>query len=93
MPQPWQQPHRLLPGAEQTERVKKGAVIGTGISVCAVGAVSLFLFFCSGWVDPWFIDKKDAELLIPLVVKYMQMMAPFYLFLRLRKHYPVQAAV
>ena len=67
-------------GAEQTERVKKGAVIGTGISVCAVGAVSLFLFFCSGWVGPWFIDKKDAELLIPLVVKYMQMMAPFYLF-------------
>lgn len=67
-------------GAEQTERVKKGAVIGTGISVCAVGAVSLFLFFGSGWVGPWFIDKKDAELLIPLVVKYMQMMAPFYLF-------------
>lgn len=32
-------------GAEQTERVKKGAFIGTGISVCAVGAVSLFLFF------------------------------------------------
>lgn len=67
-------------GAEQTERVKKGAFIGTGISVCAVGAVSLFLFFFSGWVGPWFIDKKDAELLIPLVVKYMQMMAPFYLF-------------
>lgn len=59
-------------GAEQTERVKKGAVIGTGISVCAVGAVSLFLFFGSGWVGPWFIDKKDAELLIPLVVKYMR---------------------
>lgn len=45
-----------------------------------MGAVSLFLFFASGWVGPWFIDKKDAQLLIPLVVKYMQMMAPFYLF-------------
>lgn len=67
-------------GAGQKERVKKGAVIGTGISVLAVGAVSLFLFFASGWVGPWFIDKKDAQLLIPLVVKYMQMMAPFYLF-------------
>ena len=67
-------------GAGQKERVKKGAVIGTGISVLAVGVVSLFLFFASGWVGPWFIDKKDAQLLIPLVVKYMQMMAPFYLF-------------
>ena len=67
-------------GAGQKERVKKGAVVGTGISVLAVGVVSLFLFFASGWVGPWFIDKKDAQLLIPLVVKYMQMMAPFYLF-------------
>ena len=45
-------------GAEQTERVKKGAVIGTGISVCAVGAVSLFLFFCSGWVGRGLLIKK-----------------------------------
>lgn len=67
-------------GAGKTERVKKGAWIGTGISVLAVGAVSVLLFVASGWIGPWFIDNKDATVLIPLVVRYMQMMAPFYFF-------------
>lgn len=67
-------------GAGKIDRVKKGAVIGTGISVLAVGIVSLILFFASGLFGPWFVSAQDASMLIPLVVRYMKMMAPFYFF-------------
>ena len=67
-------------GAGKYERVKKGAFIGTGISIIAVGFLSVILFTASGLIGPWFIDKKDAVELIPLVVRYMRMMAPFYFF-------------
>ncbi len=67
-------------GAGQIARVKKGAVVGTIISVLAVGTVSFILYVGSGVFGPWFIDRKDAAVLIPLVVRYMKMMAPFYFF-------------
>lgn len=67
-------------GAEQTERVKRGAVIGAGMSAGAVGLVSLLLFFASGVIGPWFVSAKDAAMLMPLVVRYMHMMAPFFFF-------------
>ena len=67
-------------GAGKTKRVKKGALIGTGLSVIAVGIISLVLYFGSGLIGPLFIDQKDVPTLIPLVVRYMQMMAPFFVF-------------
>ena len=67
-------------GAGQIDRVKKGAVVGTIISVLAVGIVSFILYVGSGVFGPWFIDRKDAAVLIPLVVRYMKMMVPFYFF-------------
>ena len=67
-------------GAGKHERVKKGALIGTGLSVISVGFISAVLYFGSGMIGPWFIDAKDVPALIPLVVKYMQMMAPFFIF-------------
>ena len=67
-------------GAGKHERVKKGALIGTGLSVISVGFISAVLYFESGMIGPWFIDAKDVPALIPLVVKYMQMMAPFFIF-------------
>lgn len=67
-------------GADQFERVKRGTWIGAGMSAGAVGIVSLVLFFASGMIGPWFVSAKDAALLMPLVVKYMQQMAPFFFF-------------
>lgn len=67
-------------GAGKYERVKKGALIGTGLSVISVGLISIVLYFGTGVIGPWFIDAKDVPALIPLVVKYMQMMAPFFIF-------------
>lgn len=67
-------------GAGKLKRVRKGAFIGTGLSVCLVGAVSLLLYFGSGVIGPLFISSKDVPELIPLVVRYMQMMAPFFFF-------------
>lgn len=49
-------------GAEQTERVKKGAVIGTGISVCAVGAS-----VCSCFLAP---DGSARGLLIKKMLNF-----------------------
>ena len=51
-------------GAGKAKRVKKGALIGTGLSVIAVGIISIVLYFGSG----------------PLVIRYMQMKAPFFVF-------------
>lgn len=67
-------------GAGKFDRVKKGAFTGAGLSVISVGVISLLLYFCSGILGPWFIAEKDVPTLIPLVVKYMQMMAPFFIF-------------
>lgn len=67
-------------GAGKFDRVKKGAFIGTGLSVLSVGIVSILLYFGSGLVGPWFIAEKDVPTLIPLVVRYMRMMAPFFIF-------------
>ena len=67
-------------GAGKSERVKKGAFVGTGLSVVAVGIISIVLYFGAGLIGPLFIDQKDVPTLIPLVIKYMQMMAPFFAF-------------
>lgn len=67
-------------GAGKFDRVKKGAFIGTGLSVISVGIVSFLLYFGSGLVGPWFIAEKDVPTLIPLVIRYMRMMAPFFIF-------------
>ena len=67
-------------GAGKAKRVKKGALIGTGLSVIAVGIISIVLYFGSGLIGPLFIDQKDVPTLIPLVIRYMQMMAPFFVF-------------
>ena len=67
-------------GAGRYERVKKGALIGTGLSLASVSLISIALYFGTGLIGPWFIDAKDVPILIPLVVKYMKMMAPFFIF-------------
>lgn len=74
-------------GAGKNGRAKKGALVGTGISVLAVGLISVVLYFGSGVIGPWFIAKKDVDALIPLVVRYMRMMAPFFVFYAVAEAY------
>lgn len=74
-------------GAGKQHRAKKGALVGTGISVIAVALISVVLYFGSGVIGPWFIAKKDVDALIPLVVRYMRMMAPFFVFYAVAEAY------
>lgn len=67
-------------GAGQKHRIKKGVTVGTAMSVGTVAAISLLLYLGADAMGGWFVSGKDAGILIPLVVKYMHMMAPFYAF-------------
>lgn len=67
-------------GAGQKHRVKKGVAVGTAMSVGIVAAISLLLYLGAGAMGGWFVSGEDAGILILLVVKYMHMMAPFYVF-------------
>ena len=67
-------------GAGKYDRVRKGAVTGTLISAVTVAVISLILYFGSGLFGSWFISSKDAGEILPLVVRYMAMMCPFYFF-------------
>ena len=74
-------------GAGKEHRAKMGALVGTGISVIAVALISVVLYFGSGIIGPLFIAKKDVDALIPLVVRYMRMMAPFFVFYAVAEAY------
>ncbi|MGI6096188.1 MAG: MATE family efflux transporter [Lachnospiraceae bacterium] len=67
-------------GADQKQRARKGVRIGTGMSVTMVAGISFVLYLGAQAMGGWFVSGEDAEILIPLVVKYMRMMAPFYVF-------------
>lgn len=67
-------------GAGRSDRVKKGAFIGTAMSAGTVALISLALFFGCGVFGRWFISARDAAEILPLVVRYMRMMCPFYFF-------------
>ncbi len=67
-------------GAGKKHRINKGVLTGTAMSVGTVSVISLFLYLGAGAMGGWFVSGEDARILLPLVVKYMQMMAPFYVF-------------
>lgn len=67
-------------GADKKERVSRGAVIGALVSVVMVGLLSVILFLFPGQLGGLFLSGADAQALIPFVVRYMRMMAPFYVF-------------
>lgn len=67
-------------GANRIDRVKKGVFMGAGMSVSCIAAISAILYFISGFIGKWFISANDAADIIPLVIRYMHMMAPFYIF-------------
>ena len=67
-------------GAKQMGRVKKGVFFGTGMSVGAVALVSLVLYLGAGIIGSWFVPFSDRAAVIPLVIQYTRMMAPFFIF-------------
>ena len=67
-------------GAGKYDRVRKGAITGTLMSAVTVAFISLILYFGSGWFGGWFISAKDAGEILPLVVRYMSLMCPFFFF-------------
>ena len=67
-------------GAGKVDRVRKGAVIGTLLSAGTVAFISLVLYFGSGFFGGWFISAEDAGDILPLVVRYMALMCPFFFF-------------
>ena len=67
-------------GAGKYDRVRKGAITGTLMSAVTVAFISLILYFGSGFFGGWFISSKDAGDILPLVVRYMSLMCPFFFF-------------
>lgn len=67
-------------GAKQIGRVKNGVLLGTAMSAGAVVLVSLVLYFGAGFIGGWFVPVEDQSAVIPLVIHYTRMMAPFFVF-------------
>ena len=67
-------------GAGKYRRVKKGTLLGTAMSFGAVLLISLILYFGADFIGRWFLSDADAKAIIPLVVHYTRMMAPFFVF-------------
>ena len=67
-------------GAGKYGRVKRGAVTGTLLSAGAVAVISVILYFGSRVFGGWFISSSDASAILPLVVRYMTLMCPFFFF-------------
>lgn len=67
-------------GAGKCDRSKKGSIIGCGISVVTVWGVCLVLYIGKAFFASWFINSSELNVLLPLIIKYMNMMLPFYFF-------------
>ena len=67
-------------GAGKYDRVKRGAVTGTLLSAGTVAVISAILYFGSSVFGGWFISSEDAGDILPLVVRYMSLMCPFFFF-------------
>ena len=67
-------------GANQHKRAYKGTFIGVALTVVPVALVSIGLFFAAGSFGHLFVPDSDAPAVIPLVIEYMRLMAPFYVF-------------
>ena len=74
-------------GAGRWDRVCKGNRIGAAMSVAAVGAVSLGLYFLTGPLGGLFVPVQDAAAVVPQAVAFMRRMAPFFLFYALAESF------
>ena len=67
-------------GASKSDRVVRGALTGAGFSVGAVALISLSLYLFPGPLGGLFVTAADKAVLSPMIIHYMRMMAPFYVF-------------
>ncbi|MDO5410855.1 MAG: MATE family efflux transporter [Lachnospiraceae bacterium] len=67
-------------GAKKENRIWKGTITGASVSFVLVGIVSLILYLFPEELGGLFVTDQDAAAILPLVVTYMKMMAPFYIF-------------
>lgn len=67
-------------GAKQHKRAYKGTIIGVWLTIVPVALVSFLLYFVSGPLGHLFVPEADAAAVIPLIISYMRLMAPFYVF-------------
>ncbi|MBO4819738.1 MAG: MATE family efflux transporter [Firmicutes bacterium] len=67
-------------GAGKKERVMRGNMTGMGFSVVTVAVISVLLFLFPGPLGNLFVTAKDTAVLSPMIVHYMRIMAPFYVF-------------
>ncbi len=66
-------------GAKQYERAKKGVNLGLMASFCAVGTLSIIIFFFAGDIGKLFINSNDYDV-IPLMEDAMKLIAPMFVF-------------
>lgn len=74
-------------GAQKAERVKRGVLVGTAMSAVCVAVISVILFFATDIMGHWFVSAKDAGTVVPLSVRYMKLMAPFFVFYALAESF------
>lgn len=67
-------------GAGKKHRVSQGVLVGTCSSVVVIGLISTLLYLFAGPLGDLFVSAEDAAVLRPYVVRYMTLMAPFYVF-------------
>ena len=67
-------------GAGKSGRVVRGSLTGAGFSVAVVALISLCLFLFPGPLGGLFVTAEDHAVLAPMIIHFMRMMAPFYLF-------------
>ena len=67
-------------GAGKTGRVLRGVLTGAAFSAGAVAVISLFLYLIPGQLGGLFVAAGDRETLVPMIIHFMRMMAPFYAF-------------
>ena len=67
-------------GAGKPDRVVRGSMTGMAFSVGAVALISLCLYLFPGPLGGLFVTAADKAVLSPMIIRYMRMMAPFYIF-------------
>ena len=67
-------------GAGKPDRVVRGSMTGMAFSTGAVALISLCLFLIPGPLGGLFVSAADHAVLSPMIVHFMRMMAPFYVF-------------
>lgn len=67
-------------GAGNKHRIKRGVLLGVTMSCIAVVFMSITLYFGSGTIGSLFLSTSDRASITPLLMEYMSMMAPFFIF-------------